>query len=417
MKKRLVTMCVLVGLCVGCRSGNKENLVYLQLVDRNGYVKTVDDKKELQNYQKSSANRISSHQKIVKQYDFDKRGCVLLYHDNGVLAERIQTKDSRAFGEYVKYSKDGVILVKSTVMEGTGDLTDKAKKTWVFDQKSDVYDEEGNVVCEILYKNGRREGTTTHYYSDGEVQRTIPFVNGKVHGEEKAFDKDQKIIQSFMYTDGVLDGKAFSKGNKSTGDFSEEYREGKIIDGQYYDIQGNLIAKIEGGEGERPFYEHGHLVSKKQYQHGQVCGLVTIFAKNGTVASTYEERDGLKNGEEVIFYYHQKGMQSVKRLLISWKDGVIHGKVISWYPNGALESEKEMCDHKKEGSQMCWYLDSSLMMVEQYQNDRVVSGKYYRKGDSVPISRVIDGSGKAHIYDKDGILLRKVSYYNGNIIE
>ena len=65
----------------------------------------------------------------------------------------------------------------------------------------------------------------------------------------------------------------------------------------------------------------------------------------------------------------------------------------------------------------CWYLDNSIMMVEEYQADKLLNGKYYRKGDSVPISRVIDGVGSAHIYDKDGILMRKISYYNGNPVE
>ena len=110
-------------------------------------------------------------------------------------------------------------------------------------------------------------------------------------------------------------------------------------------------------------------------------------------------------------------MEPIKKLLITWREGLVHGRVCTWYPNSVLESEKEMCDHKKEGTFLSWYMDSSLMMVEEYHQNKLVNGKYLRKGDNVPISRVIDGVGDAHIYDKEGILLRKISYYNGNPIE
>ena len=53
------------------------------------------------------------------------------------------------------------------------------------------------------------------------------------------------------------------------------------------------------------------------------------------------------------------------------------------------------------------------MMAETYEKDCLVEGKYLKRGDDLPTSRVIQGSGTAHIFDGEGNLVKKVHYIKG----
>ena len=60
-----------------------------------------------------------------------------------------------------------------------------------------------------------------------------------------------------------------------------------------------------------------------------------------------------------------------------------------------------------------WYRDGSLMLIEEYDRDRLKRGDYLKKPNTTPISKVINGKGIATLFDADGKTLRKVSYQEG----
>ncbi len=53
------------------------------------------------------------------------------------------------------------------------------------------------------------------------------------------------------------------------------------------------------------------------------------------------------------------------------------------------------------------------MLSEEYENDLLVSGTYYKKGDTKPVSRVSDKKGIVSLYDPDGYFLKKIPYEKG----
>jgi hypothetical protein len=53
------------------------------------------------------------------------------------------------------------------------------------------------------------------------------------------------------------------------------------------------------------------------------------------------------------------------------------------------------------------------MLMEEYENDLLVSGSYYKKGDKKPISRINNKKGTATLYDPDGYFLKKIPYEKG----
>ena len=50
------------------------------------------------------------------------------------------------------------------------------------------------------------------------------------------------------------------------------------------------------------------------------------------------------------------------------------------------------------------------MAVEEYEHDLLTKGTYFKKGDSIPVSRVQDGEGVATLFDRRGHFLKKVNY-------
>lgn len=400
-----------------CQRNAKDELVHLQIVDRNGYTKTVSDVKDRKKYEKIDVKAPSHHQKVVRVYDNQDRGVITLYHSNGLLWQYLETKSNRAHGVFEEYHPSGGIKISAYIAEGVADLTDVAKTSWVFDKESKVYDEKGNVIAVIPYQGGKEQGEARYYFADGRIKKITPFVQGKIDGIEKGYSEDGELLFVVHYKNGLKDGESFFKGTKSEPPYEEVYVKGRLVHGLYKDLDGTMFSKVESSSGVRPEFYDGYLFSTHEFYDGKVEGKVTYFAPNRTILSTYFVKNGVKDGEEIIYYPVNKGAALREKLLITWKEGVIHGKVATWYPNGVQESEREMSDHKREGSSICWYEDSSLMMIEEYSQDKLVNGKYLRKGDMSPISRVIDGMGSAHIYDKNGILLRKVSYYNGSPTE
>lgn len=91
----------------------------------------------------------------------------------------------------------------------------------------------------------------------------------------------------------------------------------------------------------------------------------------------------------------------------------MQGIIKTWYENGALESQKEICQNKKSGTCFAWYRSGSLMLVEEYENDRLTRGEYYRLGEKLPISKIDKGRGLATLFDSEGHLLQKVQYLEG----
>ena len=400
-----------------CHKSPKGDLVHLQIVDRNGYIKTVTDSDNIKKYDQSDLKGSSPHQKIVRIYEKEKEGVITVYHDNGLLWQYLETKDGRANGLFEEYYKSGKLMVKAIVVEGIADLTDEAKTSWVFDGKSIAYDEKGRVLAIIPYQNGELSGQAEYYYTCGEIQRKVPYSNNKISGQERGYDEKGGLILLTNYLDGTKEGESYFKGSKGEGAYEEVYRNGRLVHGKYFDLDGSLFSEIISSKGIKPIFNNGIIIQTEEYLNGVVEGVITKFRKDRTKESVCSFKDGRKHGEEIFYYPVNQGVDPIKQLLITWREGLIHGRVCTWYSNGVLESEKEMCDHKKEGTYISWYFDSSLMMVEEYHKDTLINGKYLRKGDNVPMSRVIDGTGKAHIYDKDGILLRVVSYYNGAAVE
>ena len=95
----------------------------------------------------------------------------------------------------------------------------------------------------------------------------------------------------------------------------------------------------------------------------------------------------MKDGEEIIYYERpllgrvpRTDEEMVAKVLITWRAGEMQGLVKSWYPSGQLESQREMAQNRRSGTSMAWYGDGSLMLIEEYCDDKLVRGDYFGRG-------------------------------------
>jgi antitoxin component YwqK of YwqJK toxin-antitoxin module len=417
MDKKLFIFAAAI-LFTSCASREQHNLSSVQVVDRNGMNETVSNPEKLDAFAKVAFDLPQPYQKIVRVYKKDTEGKVhakaTTYHDNGHIHQYLETVGGRAHGVYKEWFTNGKLRMQARVIEGMGDLTETAQATWIFDQDSHVWDQEGQKIADIYYEKGSLEGVSNYYYPNGLLSKKIPYKKDQIDGELQIFAQDGTLIGTTKYLEGIKHGLAHFAGDSEAPPREELYEKGYLLEAKYYNYAGEVVSKIDKGYGIRTLFVKGILRSEHEYQQGVPEGQVRLYREDGSLEGTYRLHEGKKEGEEFVYYRETKEQPM---LCITWLADEIHGNVRTWYPNGKLESEREMNHNKKQGMSIAWYQDGSLMLFEEYENDVLLSGKYLKKGDEEPCSRIIGGSGCATLFTPNGDFLRKVEYRKGKPVE
>lgn len=410
LKKGWIALLILLSSC-GFKGGSSEPvLISLQLKDRNGVQETISEPHRLEKYTHVNFLDPQPYEKVTchfKQKGFTSSK-VLSYHKNGQLMQSLDVVSARAKGAYREFFENGNIKLEAEVVEGIGDLSFAAQESWIFDGHSKVFYENGTLKALIPYKKGILEGLSIFYKEDGSVWKQTPFVAGQVHGKELFFGTDQEILGSVNYEKGLRDGPAWISARQNGLNVHEKYEKGKLIEGEYRDAAGVLLSQVVQGEGVCTFFEKGALYRTEEIAGGIVEGKISFYRPNGGLDHTFVQKNGMKEGEE--WFYHAN---SKPKLKVIWENDQIHGVVQSWYDDGVIESERMYASNKKEGAAFAWYKEGSRMLIEEYENDILIFGRYFKKGDSEPVSRVKEGEGTATLFDAKGNFLNKVTYKKG----
>lgn len=406
-------------LCSCASRGSQNNpdaVVSMQIIDRNGFSETISAKERLANYDKTDFLKEQPYQKVLRVFGRGDSGKstskITTYHANGQLWQYLEVADGRAHGKYREWHPNGKIKLETVVIEGTPDVTEMAQVTWLFDDKSHVWDEEGNLIAEITYEKGLLEGPAFYYHANGQLSEEIPYHKDAINGTLNVYDNQGKLIERMEYRHGIREGEAFGFWSNEKQSYRESYKKGLLTNGVYFDALGQEITKIENGNGKQAIFKEGKLFSLVEYQNGIREGAIMIFNENECLASLYHEKDGKKQGEEWEYYPSKDGAPKPK-LCLTWDDDVIQGVVKTWYQNGALESQREINANKKHGLSFAWFKEGDLMLMEEYEDDILIKGSYFKKWDKKPLSKVENGKGIATLHDSDGRFLKKIVYDKG----
>lgn len=415
MKNRWLLFFILAA-CTHSTTEKPEHMSSIQLLDRNGFSETVSLQDRLAVYEKTDFLAPQPYQKVVRVYgkvsDGKTFSKITTYHPNGQLWKYLEITSGRANGDYREWHPNGQLKICARVIEGSPDVSELGQMTWLFEGCSEVFDESGNLIAEIPYSKGLLEGTSLYYFPTGELMKEIPYHKNEIHGTFREFNKEGECLESIPFQNGERDGLSQTFWTPGQLKAEEHYQNGVLVAARYLNKKGEEITSIEQGFGKQALFQEDYLSSLLEYRNGRVDGEVQMFDSDGCLTHLYNFKDGMKSGEEWEYYPSKDGVRHPK-LFLEWDQDTIQGVAKTWYDTGVLESQKEMHNNKKHGLSFAWFKEGDLMLMEEYEDDVLLKGSYYKKWEKTPISKVDNGKGVATLFDKDGRLIRKIVYEKG----
>lgn len=399
------------------KSGPAVKLSSISLIDRNGMNETIQTEERLRQYAQQDFLKPQPYQKVMRNFTRNKKGEVLSiitsYYPNGQIKQYMELINNGAYGPYWEWHEGGQPKLYAFIIGGMGDLGPSSEKTWLFDGIARAWDEQGKPVCEIPYTKGVISGTSKYFNPKGYLEKTVPVRDGNIHGLIEKFGPGGEVLESISYREGKRCGKTVIRYCDGAKAAEEDYKDGLIEMGDYFDRSGEKIAAVRDSEGKQAVFVEGRLFELREIKEGAPEGEVLQFDEEGVLVVRFRTKGGLKHGEEVEYYPARKGKELRPRLSVGWYEGKIQGVVKTWFENGRQESQREMSDNKKNGVLTAWYEDGSVMMIEEYDLDMLKKGSYFKKGDKTPVSFVRDGQGIATLFDSHGSYLKKIHYNQG----
>lgn len=398
-------------------AGTYEKLVLtgINIVDRNGLSETIGSKEKLRQYSQVDFLSPQPYQKVMRMYKNpkgDSVACLTTYHTNGQLKQYLECVNNRANGRYREWHANGKLKIHATVIGGIADLHPSAEVSWLFDGKTFAYNDEGRLEACIHYSMGVLEGTSFYYHPNGNVWKSCSYHKNLPDGDFLIFTPNNQLLKKQTYQHGVLHGTSYRYAYHSDFILSEEeYEQGSLISGVYFCPETHQkIAEVIHGQGTQLIYGQHSITEKRSITNGKVDGEVTCFSSDRQyITQTYSLYQGMKHGEE-YFFYPDSGKP---KLMLTWYQGVLQGTVKTWYPSGSLESCKELINNKKSGLLTIYYPEGQVMATEEYDNELLVKGEYFRLGDRLPYAKVDRGCGTAIFFTTTGIISKKISYQDG----
>ncbi len=404
---------VILSSCGQKKIADDSTLLSIQIIDRNGFAETVSSKERLSRYQNTDFITPQPYQKVLRVFGKNQEGRstskVTSYHSNGHIWQYLEVVEGRAQGAYKEWHPNGHQKIEFSIIEGAPDLSESSLASWVFNGKNSIWDDKGNLMAEIFYEKGALHGDSLYYYPEGTLQKKVPYYQDVLQGSIIIYSPSGKILETISYVNDKPNGEAFAITEENTPIYKELFENGILLEGSYY-IDNVVIASIHEGSGKKAEFEEGKLARLVEYKKGIPEGLVESFNSKGLLQSSYHQKEGKKQGEEKEYYLEEPFKE---KILLTWQEDSLQGPVKTWFPNGIQESQKEMYQNKKNGISFAWYKNGNLMLSEEYENDVLVSGSYYKKGDKKPVSRVIKGKGTVTLYDAEGYFLKKIPYEKG----
>lgn len=412
MRKSLLFLLCFFCLFAPSLEAAKRKLSSVSWVDRNGFAETISDKQRLSQLERVSFLTPQAYQKVTRTFERDAKGDLLAiettYYDNGQIKQYLEIKNGRAFGRYGEWYESGKPKIECLVIGGQGALTESAQASWLFEGISKAYNQEGCLLGEFFYQNGKLEGEQKHFYPTGEQKVFATYAQGMKEGPLLHYYSTGEVYKMESYHQDLLSGEVQTFYPRGRLQGKEHYSNNRLVTGEYFTKEGDLYCSVEEECGQRMALEEEGSYTVQDIAEGVPHGKVCCYTKEGKLFSSYHIWQEKKHGEEVLYYASNK-----PKLSIQWYEDQVHGTVKTWYPSGVLESQKEVLNNQKTGHASAWYKTGEVMLIEEYQQDKLLRGRYFKKGEAQPCSEVINGKGEATLFDKEGLFSQKIPYEGG----
>lgn len=389
---------------------------------------------------------------------------VKLYHPNGELASEGTLRNGVPDGYWKSYHVNGNI--KS---EGN-------RHNEVLDSLWKFYDLDGQLYVSITYKDDLKQGPRTTYsegvktkveqfennqlhgiteffYPDGNVKKTIPFVEGKEQGMGYEYDEEGMIITLLTYNSGVLTKKRNinrrdDDGNRQgiwmtfhknmrievEGNYTDDLKNGFF---KYYTKTGNLIkterwimgvlqepdATTEKLEIRRELDPNtGHISKVGPYLQGKKEGVHREYDEEGNVigGGIYSLgqilaegiTDDLGRRQKHWKFYYQTGELKEEG---GYKDGKRHGNWKYYFIDGRIEQEGRFNNDKPDGL-WTWYYDNGQVWREEEYMRGLRDGPFKemdKQGNVIANGKYVEGFRDGDWFYQVGNVRQEGRYFDG----
>jgi antitoxin component YwqK of YwqJK toxin-antitoxin module len=172
-----------------------------------------------------------------------------------------------------------------------------------------------------------------HFSLDTVIRLSGKTIRGKAQGEWTFYDSNGIKTASFLFKNGIMDGKA------------------------------------------KYWFETGELKNINFYCNNKNTGPDTQFYKNGSIFSISSKIDGKFNGKVEQFY--ENGIKSLEMIQ---KNNKVVGLCSGWHSNGNKKLIGMHNDNgEKNGDWTYWDSTGKLLYMVKYENGDSISSVYYNK--------------------------------------
>ena len=244
---------------------------------------------------------------------------------------------------------------------------------------------ENKLLEECRYKEGNRDGLYKRYYGDGQtVQSERTFIDGKVDGVSRTYHSNGKVETEKVYKLGIEDGYDRRYDSDGTLTLDECYKDGKR-DGKWTQhLSSNL----------------GDMVRISFYKNGLPDGQWSETWKDGKPEKSTTYKNDEKNGEEITYFTDGTPEKSSNYL-----NGKLNGVTKEFYfGSGQCKSEYTFKNGKREGAYKRYFDTGKLREEGRCEADSEVYRKeYYANGKLKSVAeRKGGGWNTIERYDSEG---------------
>lgn len=350
------------------------------------------------------------------------------YHRNDTIEMKYFYKEGVLCGRSLTYNPEGK-LVSGVFFNEIG----KAVRSVDYDRQGEVIDDSrydcGKHDFSVFYPNGKvksvihicdnvNHGLQEEYFPNGQLKSQINYLYGKPHGKHIRYDYLGNCETDCNYTLGELDGecKIYSEGLPDYRMFYENGQNNGKNTG--YHFNGKIAREISMENDERNGYSDyyapdGTFMYRVRYRNNVIKGISWKNSSGGFVTETPVNR---KTSQVNACY--PSGRVSAR---ISLKDGLYHGKYLSYYPDGKPMRESEYLFDENTGVTREYYPDGKLLQVATYLNDEL-NGPYnaYFPNGKVKLSgsyKANSEHGEWYAYDEGGSETENLFYQYGDLYD
>lgn len=210
---------------------------------------------------------------------------------------------------------------------------------------------------------------TLEQYERGVLKKRISYNVRGVPQKEEVFHTDGRVSVTSWYP-------------KGTPQSLEEYADGILCNGKYFNLANDIDSRVENGTGEKTIRnQHGDILSKEVYNNYEMTYVETYYANNMPHTSNSYE-NGKLHGEQKVF-----AMTGEPLSVENYVHGLKHG-LSTYYQNGVKYLETMYALGYKEGMER-QFIDGEVISEETEYHEGVKHG---------PSVLYCDGSAKTSWY-------------------